>query len=206
MANRHVSVATAIEKNRIASDVAFVTCIEIEVRDPVTGNYVETVRMVNNNESITYQGHVYTAANFEFEIKAEAGSIPDITVTARDYTQELQVRMQAYGGGVGFQVRMMEVNTGNLNVAPEVEEVMTVVGASAQDYNVTFTLGAENPLTMRFPRRRQFRDRCPWAYKGAECKYSGPLASCDFTLKGANGCVAHANSLNFGAFAGIRNK
>jgi phage-related protein len=206
MANRHVSVATAIEINRIASDVAIVTCMEIDIIDPDTLGLVETLRLVANNESLTYQGQVYTAANFEFSIKQEAGSAPDITVTAQDYSQEIQVRMQAYGGGVGFTVRLMEVNTGNLSQAPEIQETMKVIGASAKDYAVTFTLGAENPLTMRFPRRRQRRDRCPWVFRSAECGYTGGLTTCDFTLQGANGCAAHNNTTEFGGFPGIQNR
>ena len=39
---------------------------------------------------------------------------------------------------------------------------------------------------------------CPYRYKGVLCKYAGALPTCDRTYAGANGCVAHANTLNFG--------
>ena len=78
-----------------------------------------------------------------------------------------------------------------------------VTGASAKNYDATFTLGAENPVTFRFPRRRQRRDVCQWRYKSAYCGYTGALPTCDFTMNGSNGCIAHANGPRFGAYPGI---
>ncbi|HEV7284693.1 MAG TPA: hypothetical protein VGN75_07530 [Kaistia sp.] len=203
MAQRHLSVATAIEKNRIASLVAFVICLEIEVKDPETGAFVEMLRFVHNDETLVYRGQTYLAGNFDLDVRQEAGSAPQLTLAVTDISQEIEARMQQYGGGIGFQVRFMVVNTGNLDQPPEVDETALVVGASSKEYVATFELGAENPLMMRFPFRRQFRDRCPWRYKGPECGYTGSLPGCDYTLQGANGCAVHQNSRRFGGFPGI---
>lgn len=200
----HLSVATVIEKNKIASDVAFVPCVEIDVRDPVTGNVVETLRLVRNSEDLEYNGHTYAASAFDFNIVEESGAQPDIQVVFKDYSRAVQARMQAYGGGVGFTVRLMVVNAGNLSQPPEGMETFEVVGATAKNYIVTFRLGAENPLTKRFPRRTQTRDRCRWVYKGPECGYTGSLGSCDYSLQGPNGCAAHNNTERFGGFPGIK--
>lgn len=205
MADRALSVGTVIEKNRIASAVAFIFLAEIEVRD-AGGNLVETLRLVRNNEDITFQGNLYTAANFDLTLKEEVGTIPEIQVVAVDYTRAIQARMQEYGGGVGFDVVLILVNTGNLQQPPEIQERFRVTKSSAQGYVVTFSLGAENPLTMRFPRRRQTQDRCQWRYQGPECGYGGGLASCDLSLQGDNGCAAHGNTVRFGAFPGINSR
>ena len=201
----HLSVATVIEKNRIASAVAFVVALEIDVVDPADQSVVETQRIVENTEPITFQGNVYSPARFELSITRTAGEQVSLTLTAYDYTRTIQSRMEEYGGGIGFEVRAMMINTGNLLQPPEIMEAFSVVGAKNKDYRVDFTLGAENPLAQRFPFRMQFKDRCQWVFKGAECKYVGADATCDYTLQGANGCGLKNNSLNFGAFPGIRN-
>ncbi|CCG43298.1 hypothetical protein [Magnetospirillum molischianum] len=199
---RHLSVGTVIEKNRIASNVAFVILIEVEVKDSF-GNLVEILRMARNNEPIIFQDNEYVAANFELSLKEQAGSIPEIQVVAQDHTLAIQQRMQEYGGGVGFGIRMIVVNTGNLSQPPEIVETFKVIRASARGYVVTFGLGAENPLSMRFPRRRQMRDRCSWRFGSAECGYVGDLRSCDLSLQGPNGCAAHGNTRRFGGFPGL---
>jgi phage-related protein len=201
----HLSVATVIEKNKIASAVAFVPLLQIKVVHPTTLELVETIYYANNPEAITYQGNTYLAAAFQFQKRTTSGTLGEMSLTVKDYTQAIQERMEAYGGGVGFEVTVLMINTGNLNQAPEIAETFKITSASAKGYDVSWTLGAENPLTVRFPRRMQNRDRCPWIYKGAECKYAGTLPTCDYSLQGTNGCATHNNTLNFGAFPGIRN-
>jgi phage-related protein len=201
----HLSVATVIEKNKIASAVAFVPLLEIKIVDPITQELVETVYYANNPVAINFQGNTYLAAAFTFQKRTSSGSLGEMSLTVKDYTQALKQRMEAYGGGVGFEVKVLVINTGNLNQPPEIEELFSIISASTKGYDVQFTLGAENPLTVRFPRRMQNRDRCPWIYKGPECKYAGALPTCDYSLQGPNGCAAHNNTLNFGAFPGIRN-
>ena len=203
---RHLSIATVIEKNRVHSVVAFVVALEIALRNPDTGELIETLRLVNNPDPLTIQGQVYQAAAFEISAKEETGRLPQITLTAQDQTRFIQARMQEFGGGVGSEVAVMVVNTALLDDEPEIREVFKVVGASARDYVVSFDLGAENPLQMRLPRRLQYRDRCPWRYRGVECGYAGPLPTCDYTLQGTNGCAAHNNTERFGGFPGIVNR
>lgn len=202
MAN-HLSVATIIEVNRIHSDVAFLIAVEVDVIDPVTGSLVDVMRLVKNDEDIAFNGHTFTAANFDIEMSSAAGEIPEIVLSATDFSQAIQSKMQAFGGGIGFEVRVFVINSGNLDQPPEIMERFKVVKASARNHIVSFHLGAENPLTLRFPWRLQFRDRCPWRYRSARCGYSGPLETCDWSLQGENGCAAHANTKNFGGFPGL---
>lgn len=199
----HLSVATIIEKNRLHSNVAFVIGLEIDVIDPLTQDLMEVMRLVRNDEDLPYQGHTYVAANFDIEVRAAAGETPAINLNAIDYSRAIQAKMQEFGGGVGFEVRVMVINTGNLEQPPEAVETFKVIKASVKDYVVTFTLGAENPLTLRFPRRLQFRDRCGWRYRSNECGYTGALPTCDYTLQGDNGCAIHGMTANFGGFPGL---
>jgi hypothetical protein len=203
MDTKHLSVATVIE-NRLSSDTPFLCAMDIEVVDPITGVVVEVIYLVRNSEDITYQGNAYVATSFDLDLKSEGGAVPTVSVAIKDFTKAIQGRMQAYGGGLGFNVTIYVVNAGNLLQPPEVVEFFQVIGAKAANYIVTFTLGAENAVAVTFPKRRQTKDFCQWRYKDPEtCAYAGSLATCDLSLQGPNGCVVHENSPNFGGYPGI---
>jgi hypothetical protein len=204
--SRPLTLAAVIEKNKLASGTPFLAMLDIEVVDPNTGVVNETIHFVRNSEDINYayNGNLYIATEFNIELKSEAGSQPQLNLTVKDITRALQGRMQAYGGGVGFNVTFMVIRGDALTAAPDYIDFFQITTASAQEYEAQFTLGAENALTMTFPRRRQTKDFCQWRYKDPDtCAYGGTLESCDLTLKGANGCRVHQNSPNYGGNPGI---
>jgi phage-related protein len=209
MAAKSLSVLTAIEKSKIASAIPFLVCIDVKVIDPATSAVIETLHIVNNTEDITWNGVLYTAAKFDIELKEESGAQPEVNLSIVDYTKVVQQRMDAYGGGVGFQVVLSVVRGDPTTLAtdkPEAQAFFEVVGAMAAEYAAVFTLGAENPLMKIFPRRTQSKNFCSWRYKDpTTCRYAGGLVSCDLTLSGPNGCKAHDNEQNFGAQPGINN-
>jgi phage-related protein len=199
-----LSVATALEKNRLDSDVPFLVAIDIEVVNPATAVVVEVLHFVLNSEEITFNGVVYQPAIFDVKFSNEAGAQSTVDLTVKDLTGAVQARMEEYGGGVGFNVTMYVLNAGALDEEPEVVEFFQVTGSSAADYHCHFRLGAENEVMKTFPRRRQTKDFCQWRYKDpVTCRYTGGLATCDLTLQGANGCAAHNNTINFGAYPGL---
>ncbi|NQZ53213.1 MAG: hypothetical protein HRT93_03055 [Piscirickettsiaceae bacterium] len=204
MENNHLSVATVEEKNRIDSEFPFLVCLEIDVKTSL-GVFVETLYLVNNPEDFDYDGNTYVAFPFEIELGTEAGQEPNVTVTIQDISGAVKQRMNEYGGGVGFEVRVMVVSTADSSLPPEMVETFSVRDTSVNDFVVKWTLSSELHLLLNFPRRRQLRDRCPWAYKSVECGYAGAMSSCDFTLQGPNGCGVHENALNFGGFPSINN-
>lgn len=202
----HLSIATVIEKNRIHSVDAFVVLLEIDVINPATNQLVETLYFARNPEDITYQGKLYTKSNFDLQMKHESGSPAEVSINVHDYTRAVQARMQEYGGGIGFDVRFIVINTGNMTQPPEIMEKLKVIGATANNYNVSFKLGAENPLSLRFPRRIQSPDKCSFQFRSPECGYAGWMTTCDYTLQGDNGCVAHGNTPRYGGFVGINSR
>lgn len=204
MSSAHFSVATAIEKDKIASDIAFILLLEIDVVD-LEGNPVETIRLAKNSEDLTYRGHTYAASNFTAKVTLDKDTDPRFDVSADDPTGVIRDKMTLYGGGIGCVVRFMVVNSGNLTQPPEVFEVFKVIQASHAGYQVSFTMGVDNPLSSRFPNRLQYKSQCTYQYKGTRCKYAGPLANCDYTYFGANGCKAHDNEENYGGFLGLNN-
>lgn len=208
--SRHLTVATAIEKNRIASDKAFIILAEISVLNGL-GQVVEKLHLARNSEGILYKSdpdeaaYLFEPANFSIDLTEDLDREPTLSIDAEDPTGAIRERMDRYDGGIGFPVRIIIVNTGNLDAPPELEEVFEVVGSSVNGYKISFELGVDNPLSQRFPSLTQMRDQCTVTYKGPLCKYAGTMTSCDYTRNGPNGCKAHANSHNFGGFPGLQN-
>jgi hypothetical protein len=198
MANR-LSVASIIEKNRLSSDVAYIALLDIEIPDPVTGDIIETLHYANNTEPVLRKGVTYEAVQFSLELNSSSGETPQINLGFFDFTQEVLSKMNQYNGGVGFNANISVVSSDNFDGDAEVTEYFEVIGASAANYEVSFSLGAENALTKQFPKRIQRRDFCPWVYKDANtCRYAGPMGVCDHSLEGTLGCRAHQNVINFG--------
>lgn len=204
---KYTSIATALDKGKLASGVVYTALLEIDILDTSTRLVSETLRFCHNNENYTFQGNTYLAMPFEFSVNRQKGELPTITLTVRDITQVIQSRLQEYDGAVDFPVRLIVVSSADTGSA-EMIESFTVQNAQAMSdgFTVEFELGAENPLALRFPTRLQFRNRCFWRYKGTECGYTGALPTCDFSIDGANGCRAHSNEARFGGFPGIRRR
>ena len=200
---RHVSVASAIDKNRITSSVAWVILLEIDIVDPNTRDVAYTERLAKNTEDLTYFGDVYTAANFDINITQNQNEAPNVQLQIQDQTGVVQTAMEGYAGGVFSEVRMLVVNTERLDKDPEVDERFMVTRSYIKDYVVSFELGAENPLQIQFPKHTQRKDQCAWRYKGYGCGYAGAMDKCDYTRYGPNGCVAHDNEENFRALSGL---
>lgn len=199
-----ISIASAIESNRVASEVPYLCLLDVQIVDRATRAVTETLRVVRNPEQVTFRGQVYTPAMFDINLQSEVGKYAEVSLTFNDYTQTLQARMEQHGGAIGSKVIFYVVAESNLAAGrADAIEYFEIVGADSSDYVQSFTLGAENVLTMVFPRRRQTRDFCQWRYKSARCGYTGPLPSCDLSLQGPNGCAAHNNTANFGAFPGL---
>ena len=199
---RHISVATAIEKNKIASEVAFVMLLDITIKND--GDVVEHLYLAKNSENVVYRGQTWQAANFNVKYSQDVEADPTMSVDAQDPSGFIRERMEAYNGGIMSDCTMIVLNTGNLTQEPEVEETFMVTGASINGYSVSFTLGVENPLHIRFPRINQFRDQCPYTFKGERCRYVGAASRCSFTYDGANGCLSKGNQINFGGFRGLQ--
>lgn len=197
-----LSIATVIEKNKVAGSVPFLVCLEITIRDN-NSLFVETVRVVNNPEDVIVQGVEFGKGAFSLSIKQESGSQADVSLSMHDYTKTVITKMNLYGGGIGFKVKMLVVNSAQLEQPPEIVEFFEVVSATAQGFSATLGLGAENFLVKQVPGRTQLRDFCSWGFKDHNCGYTGSQQTCDRSLNGANGCALKSNTRNFGGYPAI---
>lgn len=224
---KSISLASAVDKSRLSSGHTFMMLLDVEVVDPFTGAYVETIRIANgvplngdpepNPIAVYWGGNSYQCAAFDITIEESAGDLPQVQLSANDIGGVIRDKMNLYSGGVGFGVKLYIVHTSELFGATpgesigsphastsEIEETFLVTNGSVTGAQITFKLGDKNELAKAFPRRRQLRDFCQWRYKGEQCRYVGGLTSCDRTLQGANGCATHVNTENFGGFPSLQ--
>lgn len=195
-----LSIASVLEKNRVSSDNAIVVALDVDLTDPVSGQYVMTLNLVNYDTDLTINGKLYTKISFDLELKDDANELQNVSLTIQDQVGLVRPYLQTYRGAVGSTVTMMLVTVDPTDLATLIDfsEIFEVVGSSAPDFTVSIELGAENPLTRAFPGRSQMRDRCSFRYKSRYCGYAGAMPSCDLTLTGDNGCRAHNNETRFG--------
>jgi phage-related protein len=196
------SLGSIASKNLIASDKTFLVAIEVQVRQLNNKVPIEILHLVSNNEDMILDGVEYTAFPFQVNFNYEAGAQASMSVTAQDVSGDLQARMQEYNGGVGFLVSLRIFHQDSISSPPDFAEEFTVISSSSNDYTVNWTLGAENLLDRNFPARRQYRDRCSFSYKSADCGYVGALPVCKYNY---DDCVAHGNAPNYGGYPGLRN-
>lgn len=200
---RHLSVATVIEKNKLSSGTAFIILLDLRIVDPNTRDVVETLYIAANTENVVFDGHTYLAANFDLDVSQKQNQTPEVTLTARDPTQMIQSRLEAYAGGIFSDVVLTVVNTARLDKPAEVQETFSVLTSSCKEYVVSASLGAANPLQIQFPKYKQSRERCAWRFKGYGCGYAGSAPTCTYALEGVGGCKEKGNNLNFRGLPGM---
>ncbi|WP_298434597.1 DUF1833 family protein [Geobacter sp.] len=197
---KSISSTLTIEKNRIATENPWLVLLDITLTDGVT-----KFSLVANTEDIQFQGRTYTAMPFNLIPPKESskGEIPTVTLEVCNVTRVIQGYLEALDGAIGSGVVMRIVNAAYLaEDYAELEMEFEVLAAKCNAQWVSFTLGAPSPLQKRFPLYRYIAMHCKWVqdYKGAECKYSGPLPDCKGTL---DDCRAHGNSRRFGGEPGL---
>lgn len=204
---RTLSIASVINKNQLASDVPWLVAVKVDVIDPQTLSVITTIRMVANNEHITLGGNLFLASNFSLDISESENELPTVSLKITDITQTVQAYMQAYQGGLGSHVTVYFFPAESTTVAKaDITYDFDVISASSNssNYTTTWSLGAENPLTLAVPSRRQSRNRCGWQFKDGNCNYTGPATICDLDYSSVNGCLGHDNQEFFGGFPAIR--
>lgn len=200
-----ISVASSIEKSKLASDVPWLAVAKIVWPD------ASVLRLVRNIDPITFDcgdgdgPQEYTPFAWEFaELQENSdGSVPSWAVKVSNVNRAVESLLEEYGGGVGGSVTIYVVNGKKLNREPDLELPFDITGCTSDAQWVTFTLGAQSPFRIMFGRHPYSADSCIWRFRSPQCGYGGGMPTCSFRLGGSNGCRAHGNQLRFGAFPGI---
>jgi len=167
------------EKNKTASPYAWLVLLEITLTDSTI------IRLVRNDEDITFESNVYTAFNFQLEptIQNSKGQIPTITLKISNVTFLIQSKLQELNGAIGSTVRMIVVNS-NLLAADvsDLEMNFEVLAAASTNLWAEFQLGSPSPLRQRFPLNKYSALGCQWRFEEIECDYDrSPLVGVTLT-------------------------
>lgn len=159
---------------------------------------------------------VYTAYPFNIETQNQDlnGQIRTLSISVSNVGRLLEADIDELDGASGSTVRIRIVNSGIItedysDLILEYELLSTQVS----DQEMKFELGMPSILKERFPLWRYMALICVHTYTGGllanaliypECGYVGAELTCDKTLSGTDGCIAHSNETRYGGKPGLR--
>lgn len=185
------------EANSLSTDSPWLILLDINIEGELP------IRLVNNNEDITFQGNEYIAFGFQITMPAQSskGEIPTVQLSVANSTRTLQTYVEQYSGGVGASVVLTVVNAAHLSDDyAELTTTLTVVGCQCNAQWVVFTLGAANPLNKKFPPNQYIAAHCRFKFRGTYCGYVGAESECNKTI---DRCRELQNSPRFGGHLGL---
>lgn len=215
------------EKNALASTNAWVVLLDITFKKTIeNGMPVDTYdtaniqHIVNNTKEIVFNNITYTPYNFMINLPAgdSKGKLNNVTLTISNVAQVFQYFLEGSSGdpnitytvgGVGAKVTMYVINTGHTgNLSDYIDLTLnySVLSTTANANYITFTLGTQNPLLLRFPQQRFISYHCAWQFKSVECAYDGGDTECSRTY---DACLLKINTdtknntKRFGGFIGL---
>jgi len=195
---KNLSQALLIEANKLGSGSPWLILFEIILPDEQG-----TLRLVRNNEDVTFGGYEYVAFPLELDSVSDTskGEIQTLTVKVSNVTRVVQAYLEELEGIIGGQVIIRIVNAGLLeeNYA-ELERTYDIISSSADSQYVSIVLGAPNPLGKRFPLNKYLADHCNWKFRSVECGYVGTDLTCRRVLED---CQHKSNSRRFGGYIGL---
>ena len=198
------------EKNKLATDAVWFVALKITI--PGVGT---PIRIVRNNESITWQGETWQAFRFEIEEIGEGrtGEVPRVDLRVSNVDRVMESYIQQYDGYIkanGFspiEVYIYVLVSKDLaSPTPVAEHLYELKQPKSNSIWATFVLGASNPFNKRFPQHRHLKNHCRFRYNypvGSSLLCGAPSSAyttCDKTLAA---CRQRNNSIRFGGTPGV---
>ncbi len=167
-------------------------------------------RLTNNNEAITFPtgGATYDPAPFRVAEHRQSGdgSLPSMSLDFDNADRSLTALLREHNGFTDQTVTLKKVHSDHLDSEDHATTHTFLIKDVADGAGVVHVgLGEQDLMDCPIP-ARTYDPRCAWAYRRDGCSYAGALATCDHTLTGDNGCMAHFGTdatLPFGGFPGI---
>lgn len=202
-----LSTTTKTEKNKLNSNSVWFTMLEITIP-----SVSETLRIVNNNDDVTWKG--FTWLKFPFELD-------EISQSANAETSQFQIKVGNVKNIIGQYIRQYDVyvktngfepirvnlyivNSKDLaNTTPVYTTNLILTTSSLNHLEVSFTVSARDLFRARTPQTRMFPNSCRFKFKSALCGYVGSVSTCDKSL---SRCRQLGNSKRYGGFPAIGNQ
>lgn len=194
------------EKNKLNSDSVFLIALDIDIPD-----VSETIRLVNNNEDVVWNGVTYQAFPFQLDEMSEAtnGEVSEFTLNVSNVNNIIGTYVRQYDAYVknnGFEpidVTLSVINTNNLASSDaEIQHKATLISPTINSQQVSFTLGGVNAYN-KVVHKRMLRNGCRFRFKSVQCGYTGSATECNKTY---SRCQELSNQARFGGFPLIGNK
>jgi phage-related protein len=169
----------------------------------------DPIRVVRNNEHISWCGETWVAFPFELEEIGEEskGEVPQVNLRVSNISRQMESYLQTYdqynkvNGFSPITVTIYVLNSKNLaSGVAEAEHLFELIQPRTDSRWATFRLGAANPFNKRFPKHRIMKSHCRFVFKGALCGYSGTETECDKSL---TRCEELGRKTSFGGFPGV---
>lgn len=202
-----LSDITKIEKNQLNSNSVWLSMLEINIP-----SVAETLRIVNNNEDITWKS--FTWLKFPFELD-------EISQSANAETSQFQIKVGNVKNIIGQYIRQYDayvktngfeaitvvlyiVNSKDLaNTTPVYSTNLILTTSNLNHLEVSFTVSARDLFRARTPQTRMFPNSCRFKFKSTLCGYAGAISTCDKSL---SRCRQLGNSKRYGGFPAIGNQ
>lgn len=202
-----LSNITKEEKNQLNSNSVWLSMLEINIP-----SVTETLRIVNNNDDVTWKG--FTWLKFPFELD-------EISQSANAETSQFQIKVGNIKNIIGQYIRQYDayvktngfeaitvvlyiVNSKDLaNTTPVYSTNLILTTSNLNHLEVSFTVSARDLFRARTPQTRMFPNSCRFKFKSALCGYTGAVTSCDKSL---SRCRQLGNSKRYGGFPAIGNQ
>jgi phage-related protein len=202
-----LSTIAKLEKNKIASDGAWLVLLEVTL--PTDDDNL-VIRIVRNNEDIVWNGYTWIGFPFDLDEVSENsnGELPQLTLKVSNVSRVVQQYVEQSDGGVGATVKLYAVHSQYLDQAAEIAETFSVYAVKCDAGWVYFTLSGDYPTKRRIPESRDMKDCCPFGYGGVECgvdktallatKTAAEQAEYQTCSKTLNACKKRGNEARFG--------
>ena len=187
------------EKNKLFASGAFLELLEIQMSE-----LSETLRVVNNNEDVIWDGQTWQKFQFEPEDFSESqeGETSRVGIKVSNVLRVTQGYIEQTDDGlIGDTVIYRLIHSEHLDKAAAITINSTIQKGECDELWAHFTLGAENFFLNRFPLHAYSKNICRYkVFKGTACGYSGSETTCNRTFAR---CVELGNQLRFGNCPGL---
>lgn len=202
-----LNTTTKTEKNKLNSNSVWLTMLEITIP-----SVPETLRIVNNNEDVTWNSKTWLKFPFELDeisqssnaeisqFQIKVGNVKNIIGQyIRQYDAFVKVN-----GFTAITVVLYIVNSKDLaNLTAVYSTNLILTTSSLNHLEVSFTVSARDLYRARTPQTRMFPNSCRFKFKSTLCGYTGAETSCNKTL---SRCRQLLNSKRYGGFPSIGNQ
>lgn len=201
-----LSSVAKVEKNKLTTDSVWLIMLEITIP-----SLEDVIRIVSNNEDITWNGEIWQKFAFELDEMSESSTAETSQFSIKvgnannvigQYIREYEtwVKLNSYSP---ITCTLYVVNSNDLdNPDPTYSANLTLTSSSINMIEATFTVSSRDMFRFRIPIYNMYPNSCRFTLKDSRCKYSGSATSCDKSLFN---CNTLNNSVNYGGFPTISN-